>query len=399
MNITEYKPSEVIHVLTEAMIANDTLIKNDKDSVTLSIIGKHGEGKTTTVREVCENLNKNYYVLNLAQITEPAELIGYYSKEFKLCKEEDCMWVNENLLSKYVEEGWKPTNEIRTVSCPPDWVHSLEDHGVLILDDFSRGNTLLMQAVMEICQERKMIGWNLADKFIQVLLTENPEEEYNTTSLDAAASDRFLRIHYKWDAHDWADRAEKIGTDPRLINFVIWMPELLEKKQEDGISASGITSPRMMDKFFSLVSTIDSFDKNLDIISMFGNISVGQEFTNNFVNFINKKLDKLPSVQNLLFEVDESEAKRQLTIACGDYNSPNWNSAIAAILATRMVNFTKHYEKDFDKGMIEKYKNLILHESFGVDQKYLMVSRAMSLSNKFTNILMSDVDIVKYLTT
>ena len=97
--------------------------------------------------------------------------------------------------------------------------------------------------------------------------------------------------------------------------------------------------------------------------------------------------------------MDESSAKAQLTLACGDYESPNWNSAIAAILATRMINFAKYYEKDFSKEDVIKYKNLILHNSFGVDQKFLIVSKAMALPNKFVNVLTSDMEIVKYITS
>ena len=61
---------------------------------------------------------------------------------------------------------------------------------------------------------------------------------------------------------NWAERAEIVGVDNRLINFVLWMPELFENKKKDGISASGNVSPRMMDKFFSLVSTINDFERH-----------------------------------------------------------------------------------------------------------------------------------------
>jgi len=218
--------------------------------------------------------------------------------------------------------------------------------------------------------------------------------------MDKAQNDRMMKIHMVWDAQDWAERAEKIGLDERLINFVLWAPELLEQKKAEGISASGNVTPRMMDKFFSLVSTIDDFDKHLDKISLFGNISVGSSITGQLTNFINKRLDKLPSVEKLLKVYDVTTAKAQLTAACGDSeeDSVNWKGATAAILCTRMFNYARHHGKGMSKDNIKQYLELILHPSFSVDQKFLMVKQTMSSGNNFAQILAGDPRMIKYLT-
>ena len=246
-----------------------------------------------------------------------------------------------------------------------------------------------------------MIGWDLKSKKVQIILTENPDDgEYNVSSMDKAQNDRMMKIHMVWDAQDWAERAEKIGLDERLINFVLWAPELLEQKKDQGISASGNVTPRMMDKFFSLVSTIDDFDKHLDRISLFGNISVGSNITGQLTNFINKRLDKLPSVEKLLKVYDIATAKSQLTNACGDSeaDSINWKGATAAILCTRMFNYARHHGKSMSKDNIKQYLELVLHPSFSVDQKFLMVKQTMSAGNNFAQILAGDPRMIKYLT-
>ena len=181
---------------------------------------------------------------------------------------------------------------------------------------------------------------------------------------------------------------------------MLFAPELLENKKKDGISASNSVSPRMMDKFFSLVSTIDDFEKHLDTISLYGDISVGKDVTNLLVNFINKKLDKLPSVEKLIMEYELPVAKTQLTLCCGDYekDSKNFKGATAAILATRMYNYVRFYNKNFTKDNIKQYLELLLHSSFSLDQKYLMVKQTVACGNQFAQILAGDPRFLKYMT-
>ena len=255
--------------------------------------------------------------------------------------------------------------------------------------------------ITKCCNEGTMIGWDLSEKKIEVVLSENPDDgEYNVQSVDSAHSSRMVKMNMVWDAKDWAERAEKIGLDERLINFVLWAPELLENKKSEGISSSGNVSPRMMDKFFSLVSTIDDFDKHLDVISTYGDISVGKDLTSQLINFINKKLDKLPSIEKLIKEYDLPTAKSQLTQCCGDSekDSTNWKAATAAILTTRMYNYIRFNQKNITKDQIRQYLELLLHPSFSIDQKYLMVKQTAGLSNTFTQILTGDVRFIKYMT-
>jgi len=218
--------------------------------------------------------------------------------------------------------------------------------------------------------------------------------------MDKAQQDRMMRINMVWDAKDWAERAEKIGVDERLINFVLWKPETFENKKQDGISASNQVTPRMMDKFFSLVSTIDDFEKNLDRIVLFGDISVGKSITGELINFINKKLDKLPSVEKLIKEYNLDTAKAQLTLCCGDFekDANNWKGATSAILCTRLYNYMRHYSGKLTKDNVKQYLELILHGSFSVDQKFLMVRQTIGSNNNLTPILASDPRFIKYMT-
>lgn len=400
--VTTYRPNETADLLKTLIAANDTIMTKGGVPISVSLVGTPGLGKTTICKELCQDLGRDIYKLNLAQLTEPSELIGYYSKEYETKNGAgDVRWVTENLLPKASEAGYRYTNNTRTVPCPPDWVVNLKQDGILLLDDYSRSNSLFSQAVMELINEQTMVGWDLKAKKIQIILTENPDDgEYNVSSMDKAQQDRMMRIHMVWDAQDWALRAEKIGMDERLINFVLWAPELLEQKRDQGISASGNVTPRMMDKFFSLVSTIPDFEQSLDKISVFGDISVGKHITSQLTNFIGKKLDKLPSVEKLIKTYTIETAKAQLTTACGDSekDSSNWKGATAAILATRLYNYMRFNHKTITKDQIKQYLEILLHTSFTVDQKFLMVKQTVSLGNNFATVLAGDPRFLKYMT-
>ena len=402
----EHTPNEMAGIIKDVIQANEVIMKQGNKPIALSVVGPHGIGKTTVIREVVNELGKDLYKLNFAQLTEPAELIGHFSKEYQIKKGDDVLWITENMIPEYYKLGYARTGVTKSVPCPPEYIVNLKQDGVLLVDDFSRGNSLLMQAMMELVEEGSMIGWNLRDKNISVILSENPEDgEYNVQSVDAAHTSRMAKYHMRWEAKDWAERAEKIGLDERLINFVLWKPELLEKKKVDGISASGNVSPREMDKFFALVGTLDDFEKQKDKVVLFGDGTVGKDITADLLNFVSKKLDKLPSIEKLIREKksktdenhwDLSTAKAALTECCGDAikDSNNWRAATSAILSMRIANYCIHYHRDLSKDEIKRVGELAGHTSFGVDQRYMIVKKLVGLGNTFAMVLAGNPDFI-----
>jgi polynucleotide 5'-kinase involved in rRNA processing len=72
--ITTYKPGETYTLLTKIVKANDEIMKNGGNPISVSLIGERGIGKTTLCRDLANDLNRDLYKLNLAQLTEPSEL-------------------------------------------------------------------------------------------------------------------------------------------------------------------------------------------------------------------------------------------------------------------------------------------------------------------------------------
>jgi len=51
---------------------------------------------------------------------------------------DDCLWVDENAVSQYTQEGYGFTGKKRMSYCPPEWIADKQGGGFLILDDWNR---------------------------------------------------------------------------------------------------------------------------------------------------------------------------------------------------------------------------------------------------------------------
>ena len=213
MQKIQLNAEEIKKFLTH-MVKNNQQIQNEGHvPVSVNIEGNAGIGKTSVVLELAQELNMDVVKLNLSQMEEVGDLIGFPFKEFQVIKESVEKWVPENMLPIYVKAGYKPSGNSRMSHAKPSWIEGKKENGFLILDDFSRANHMFMQAIMEICDRQEYISWKLP-KGWTILLTSNPDNgEYNVTTLDIAQQTRFVSIEAKFDLDVWARWAEKAGID------------------------------------------------------------------------------------------------------------------------------------------------------------------------------------------
>lgn len=389
------KPNQVKTFLLNCLKSNEQLINNNKVPIAVNIEGVHGIGKTQVVTELAKETGYLVKKLNLAQFELVGDLIGYSVKEFEICKEEKCLWITENQIPHYISLGWTFTNNNLTKQCPPEWIVDLPEKTILFLDDASRANSLIIQAVMELLDKREFIGWNLP-KYCQIILSTNPDTgEYNVTSLDGAQSTRSLNIKMEWDVDSWAEWSEKNKRDDRCINFVLLFPELFVAHKDGNLTAVNNICPRQMDKFFDMVETIDEFFPNIEYISQLAIASVGETFLKLFIKFINEKLDRLPSIPKIVHEYDLPTAKTELTKVCGNYmaNPHEFKQPTAATLSQRLSNYVIH--NSIKKEEAAKVSELICHTAFTEDMKYTILNRISGKSNMFTE-MMKNKELVKY---
>jgi nucleoside-triphosphatase THEP1 len=77
---------EVKDFLKHIVDNNRYLQSNGKKPVAVEIIGESGIGKTSSVLQLTNELSMNCVKLNLAQIEELGDLVGFPVRQFQLCK-------------------------------------------------------------------------------------------------------------------------------------------------------------------------------------------------------------------------------------------------------------------------------------------------------------------------
>ena len=198
---------------------NKFLQTGGKRPVSVEIISDAGIGKTSIVQQMAEEQGLDFVKINLAQIEELGDLVGFCFKEFEVCKTDEgakCEWIPESALTQYLEEGYKFMNNSRMSYAEPEWIQGKKDTGgILLLDDAWRGDSRFVNAVMELISRQEYISWKLPKNWT-VMLTNNPNDgEYLVNEIDEAQRTRFISIGLKFDKECWAEYAETQGLDGR----------------------------------------------------------------------------------------------------------------------------------------------------------------------------------------
>ena len=409
LNIDEVK-GFVNHVINN----NRYLQEQGKLPVSIEIVGESGIGKTSTVVELAKENNLNFVKLNLAQIEELGDLVGFPVRQFQMYKEVKVVpktkdinftsadaeamvaskmsttkkvgqWVDELAVAEYLKNGYKMTGKNRMSYCAPEWIADKKDGGILLLDDWNRADVRFIQAVMELIDRQTYISWSLPKDW-HIILTSNPDNgDYMVNSIDSAQKTRYITANLKFDVNVWARWAEEAGIDTRCINFLLLHPELVTQE----------TNARSITTFFNAISSFDSFEDNLTMIQMIGEGSVGDAFASMFTTFINNKLDKLVTPTDLMTHDNETYILGELRGCIGKDDS--YRADIASTLATRLANFAVVYSKDntITPKITNRLISLCTKDYFTNDLKYLIVRTIFNGNKQKFNKMMMNPDIIK----
>ena len=384
--ITQLNVDELKDFLKHMVNNNQYIQKEGKVPVAINIEGDAGLGKTSAIMQLGKEMQMDVVKINLSQIEELGDLVGFPVKEFKIQnKEGKSTWIMEAQVDAAMKKGYKVV-EKRMAHAAPEWIQGRTEGGFLVLDDYTRADHRFMQATMEILDRQEYISWSLPKNW-HVILTTNPDNgEYQVTSLDDAQKTRFISTEVKFDAGVWARWAEKVNIDGRCINFLLMNPEIVTQK----------VNPRSITTFFNSISSIQKFEDELPLINMIGDGSIGEEPSALFAMFINNKLDKIISPEQILTNDDWNYVKGSLTGCIG--KDDDFRADISSIISTRIINFALITA---DKGsvpqkMIDRIIELVTDcDSFTDDLRYYMVKEILNGNKAKFSKLMLNQKVVK----
>ena len=382
LNIDELQDF-VGHIITN----NRHLQAGGKKPVAIEVVGESGIGKTTSIMDMTAKHGLDFVKLNLAQIEELGDLVGFPIKQFQMWTSKDGKkigkWVDEVAVNDHSKLGFQTTGKSRMSYSAPEWIADKKAGGVLLLDDWNRADTRFIQACMELVDRQTYISWTLPKDW-HIILTANPDNgDYMVNSVDSAQKTRYITANLKFDIDVWARWAEENEIDTRCINFLLMHPELVTQE----------TNARSISTFFNSISSIKKFEEQLPLIQMIGEGSVGNEFASMFTTFINNKLDKLITPKEIVTGPEEVLA--QVTECIG--KDDNYRADIASLLATRVANFSVAFSKTdtVTPKMQERLINLCTKDYFTNDLKYLVVRTIFTGNKQKFNKMMMNPAIVK----
>ena len=370
------------------IIANNKILQEKGTTpVTVNVEGAAGIGKTSSILQLAKELNMDLVRLNLAELEDLSDLVGFPVKEFEvLHAEKGSKWVPESLLPQYVASSYKPSGNKRMGYAAPEWINGKKEGGILILDDYTRADARFMQATMTLIETQTYYSWTLPKNW-HIVLTTNPDDgNYNVTSLDAAQKTRFITVNFKFDVEVWAKWAEQQDVDGRCINFLMLHPELVKDD----------TNPRSIMTFFNSISSIQDFDKELPLIQMIGEGSVGPEFATMFSMFINNKLDKLVTPKDILLHDNEAYIIGELRNCVG--RGDNYRADIATILTRRLINFTLNYAENnsITKKVTDRLIKLSTdEETLSNDLKFILVRDVLNGNKQKFQGILTNAEVLK----
>ena len=383
LNIDELQDF-VGHIITN----NRHLQAGGKKPVAIEVVGESGIGKTTSIMDMTAKHGLDFVKLNLAQIEELGDLVGFPIKQFQMWTEKEGKkigkWVDEVAVNDYSKLGFQTTGKSRMSYSAPEWIADKKQGGVLLLDDWNRADTRFIQACMELVDRQTYISWTLPKDW-HIILTANPDNgDYMVNSVDAAQKTRYITANLKFNIDVWARWAEENEIDTRCINFLLMHPELVTQE----------TNARSISTFFNSISSIKKFEDQLPLIQMIGEGSVGNEFASMFTTFINNKLDKLVTPKEIVHG-DEKVVLPALRECIG--SGDNYRADIASLLATRIANFSVAFSKTdtVNPKMQQRLITLCTSSYFTDDLKYLVVRTIFNGNKSKFNQMMMNPAIIK----
>ena len=385
MNTVQLNVDELKGFIRHMVKNNQHIQSEGKVPVAINIEGDAGLGKTSAILQLGKELNMEVVKLNLSQIEELGDLVGFPVKEFLVKNQEGKQrWITEAQVPAAMKAGYTVADK-RMSHAAPEWIQGKGEGGFLILDDYTRADHRFMQATMEILDRQEYVSWKLPKNW-HVILTTNPDNgDYNVTSLDVAQKTRFISVEMKYDVQVWAKWAEKANIDGRCINFMLMHPELVTQR----------VNPRSITTFFNGISSIPKFEDALPLVQMIGEGSVGTDFSSMFTMFINNKLDKMISPEDLLTK-DEAYVKGALLASVGQ--GDDFRADLSSVIATRVINYalTVAEKGSVPKAMIDRLAKLTTEfDGFTNDLRYYMVKEIVNGNKVKFSALMADTAVVK----
>ena len=350
---TQTKASELIHFINHVIQVNLNKEALGKPKTPICIWGRHGIGKTEIVKQIALDHNYPLAYIAPAQFEEMGDLVGMPAIEGN-----------------------------QTVFRAPEWVPTIEGPGILLIDDVNRADDRILRGIMQLLQNFELISWKLPAKW-QIILTANPDGgDYSVTTLDDAMLTRMMHVSLRFDVRNWALWAAQNEVDERGINFVLTYPEIVNGNR---------TTPRTLVQFFDAIAQIENLSEELGLVKILGDACLDEATISAFIAFVNQKLEKLISPEEILNANDFKEVVYDKIK--GMVKGKSFRVDILTTIITRLVNYLVASETALAPSQLNHLKSFLLMDFLPNDLRLIMGQDLINSRNPTLMGILSDPEI------
>ena len=211
-------------------------LTNPKRSIMLR--GVHGLGKTQWVRQLAQKMGLKYVIWHASHAADAGDITGL-PKQIK----ETVTWFDK--------DGVEHTETYDvTAMCPPKWMIHHEPV-LLLLDEFNRGMSIALNALMQLTNEQSYDEVTLPEGS-RIIACINPDSDgsYDVAKLDPAQLSRFDIYDFTPTVEEWIDWARGNGVHQSIIDFIAAYPRYLDPYTNEELvhSVSGQDSIKLPDR-------------------------------------------------------------------------------------------------------------------------------------------------------
>ena len=348
-----------VRAFVEHIIAHNLQVEEQgkAEKTPICIWGTHGIGKTALVEAIAKENNWKFAYIAPAQFEEMGDLLGMPTIEGE-----------------------------QTVFKQPLWVPTDEGPGILLIDDVNRADDRILRGIMQLLQNFELVSWKLPEKW-QIVLTANPDGgDYSVTPMDDAMLTRMMHITMHFEPKNWAIWAEKVGIDPRGINFVLTYPEIANGKR---------TTPRSLVQFFRSLAGIADLKKEISLVQTLASSCLDEETVAAFVSFVQQNLAALITPEEIINATNFTEevTRKMQELVVGEVLRVD----TMATICTRLLAYLAVNNISLTPMQLTNIQSFIKLDFIPNDLRLSLLQDLVSSKNTSLKMVMSDPEIGKML--
>jgi hypothetical protein len=268
-------------------------LKTMPSDKSIMLHAKHGVGKSSVVRQVAAELS-----------SETGDNYGFWDVRLSQCEVGDIKGMPhidaKEGVTRFLKQAW--------------WPRDPDSKGILFFDELNRASKDVLQAVFEICLDRRLDGEKLPDGW-RVVAAVNSDSDYDVVELDPALHDRWFHIDFDPSPAEWISWARNSSIHPAVVEFLDRNHNLLDPPVGNLEAGKVYPSRRSWQAFSDSIIAMKLDERDDGMLTMIAKGWVGREISIMFQKFLTNEFSLLKA-DDVLDSFDKVKSK--IEASCSD---------------------------------------------------------------------------------